>query len=57
MFIGFWRSKEDAIRGGRGPQHRLARGIIMTTYEHIDVKGLRLTIGNGVSGWSLGPYV
>ena len=48
---GFWRSKEDAIKGGRGPQHRIAKGIIMTTYKHIDIKGLRLTIDDDVARW------
>ena len=56
-YAGFWRSKEDAIRGGRGPQHRIARGIIMTTYKHIDIKGLRLTIDDDVAGWKFGSCV
>ena len=56
-YTGFWRSKADAIKGGRGPQHRIARGIIMTTYEHIDIKGLRLTIDDSVAGWRFEPYV
>lgn len=29
----------------------------MTTYEHIDIRGLRLTIDDEVSGWRFEPYV
>ncbi|KIV77397.1 hypothetical protein PV11_09194 [Exophiala sideris] len=51
-----WRSKEDAILGGIGPWHKQARGVIATMYEQIDVKGLRLTIGDDCESWSFAPY-
>lgn len=49
--IGLWRSKEDAIAGGKGPQHKQARGVIPQMYESIDVKGLKLTIEDDVTDW------
>lgn len=53
---GLWRSKEDAIKGGRGPWHKQARAIIAKMYEEIDVKGLRLVIEEGVESWSFSPF-
>ncbi|KAK5189572.1 hypothetical protein LTR92_010474 [Exophiala xenobiotica] len=53
---GVWRSKQDAINGGTGPWHRQARAIITTMYEEIDVRGVRLTIDDGVGSWSFVPY-
>ncbi len=53
---GVWRSKQDAINGGTGPWHRQARAIIPKMYEEIDVRGVRLTIDDGVSSWSFAPY-
>jgi hypothetical protein len=52
MRVGFWRNKEDAIKGGRGPWHRQARAAIPGMYEQIDVKGLRLIIGEDAESWS-----
>ena len=54
---GFWRNKNDAIKGGQGPQHHKARGIIMKTYESINVKGLSLTIEDDVAGWKIQPHL
>ncbi|EHY59494.1 hypothetical protein HRR83_001230 [Exophiala dermatitidis] len=51
-----WRSKEDAVNGGRGPWHKQARAAIAQMYEMIDVHGLRLTIEDDVEDWSFGPY-
>ena len=56
MQPGFWRLREDAIEGGRGPWHKQARAIIPKMYEEISVKGLRLSIEDGVDSWSIGPY-
>ena len=50
---GFWRLKEDAIKGGRGPWHKQARSIISQMYEEINVKGLRLTIEDEVEAWTI----
>ncbi|KEF63360.1 uncharacterized protein A1O9_01337 [Exophiala aquamarina CBS 119918] len=46
-----WRSKEDAIKGGRGPWHKQARACIANMYENIDVSGVQLTIGDNVESW------
>ena len=56
MFVGFWRHKDDAIRGGRGPWHKQARMIIPQMYEDIIVKGLRLIIEDGIESWTIGTY-
>ncbi|OCT48655.1 hypothetical protein CLCR_05122 [Cladophialophora carrionii] len=53
---GLWRSKEDAVNGGRGPWHKQARAAIPNMYEHIDVKGLRLVIEDDVRSWSFEPH-
>ncbi|KAJ9615149.1 hypothetical protein H2200_001223 [Cladophialophora chaetospira] len=52
-----WRSKEDAINGGKGPWHKQARAAIPEMYEQIDVKGLRLVIEDDVRSWNFGPHV
>ncbi|ETI26460.1 hypothetical protein G647_03237 [Cladophialophora carrionii CBS 160.54] len=51
-----WRSKEDAVNGGRGPWHKQARAAIPNMYEHINVKGLRLVIEDDVRSWSFEPH-
>jgi hypothetical protein len=48
---GLWRNKEDAVKGGQGPQHRQARTIIPRIYEDINVKGFHLIIGNNLEEW------
>lgn len=52
-----WRSKEDAVAGGKGPWHKRARGVTKEMYEAIDVKGLRLTIEDDVAGWKFEKWV
>ncbi|KIX93099.1 uncharacterized protein Z520_11156 [Fonsecaea multimorphosa CBS 102226] len=52
----FWRNKEDAVNGGRGPWHKKARAAISSMYEEIDVKGLRFTIEDDVASWAFSPY-
>ncbi|OQV08902.1 hypothetical protein CLAIMM_13111 [Cladophialophora immunda] len=52
----FWRNKEDAVNGGRGPWHKQARAAISSMYEEIDVKGLRFTIEDDVASWGFSPY-
>ncbi|KAK5058937.1 hypothetical protein LTR84_011201 [Exophiala bonariae] len=46
-----WRSKEDAINGGRGPWHKQARACIANMYESIDVTGVQLTVEDDVKSW------
>lgn len=48
---GLWRSKEDAVSGGSGPWHQQARAVIPQMYEMIQIKGLSLTIEDGLSSW------
>lgn len=48
---GLWRNKEDAVKGGQGPQHRQARTIIPKMYEDINVKGFHLIIGDKLEEW------
>ena len=54
--LGLWRSKDDAIKGGRGPWHKQARAVIPRMYEEICVKGLRLTIEDDVRGWFFASF-
>ena len=49
---GLWRSKEDAVKGGLGPWHKQARAIIPQMYEMINIKGLSLTIDDGINSWA-----
>jgi hypothetical protein len=49
---GLWRSKEDAVKGGLGPWHKQARAITPQMYEMIDIKGLSLTIYDGIHSWA-----
>jgi hypothetical protein len=44
------------MKGGKGPLHREARGFISKAYESINIKGLRLTIEDSISSWSIVPY-
>jgi hypothetical protein len=49
--ISLWRSKEEAVMGGRGSWHKQARTVIPQMYEKIDVKGLRLVIEDDMRDW------
>lgn len=49
--------KEDAVAGGKGPWHKKARRVIPQMYESIQVKGLKLTVDDDVSGWRFEPWV
>lgn len=46
-----WRSKADAVAGGKGPWHKRARDVTSKMYESIEVRGLRLTIEDEVDSW------
>ncbi|KAF1957698.1 hypothetical protein CC80DRAFT_389067, partial [Byssothecium circinans] len=43
----FWRSREDAHKGGLGPWHAKARAAGRTLYEHIRFSTHRFTITDG----------
>lgn len=49
--------KEDAMAGGKGPWHKRARGSIPRMYDNIDVRGLKLTIGDDVNHWQFEPWI
>lgn len=46
----FWRSREDAIKGGRGEWHKQARGVVPRMYERILVVGLTMVVEEGCRG-------
>jgi len=48
---GLWVSKPDAVAGGKGPWHKRARGVTGRMYEEIEIRGLKLTVGDGVRKW------
>ncbi|KAB2571988.1 UPF0643 protein [Lasiodiplodia theobromae] len=48
----FWHSREDAAAGGKGPWHKKARGAAITMYESIRFETRRLTVEEGVTGWT-----
>lgn len=52
MFAGFWHTREDAAAGGKGPWHKKARGAAITMYESIRFETRRLTVEEGVTGWT-----
>lgn len=55
--LGLWVSKDHAVAGGKGPWHKKARAATMRTYESIDVRGLKLTVEDGVEAWKFEPWV
>lgn len=50
--VGLWHSREDAANGGRGPWHKKARAAAGVMYESIRFETRRLTVEEGVSGWT-----
>ncbi|KAK4198344.1 hypothetical protein QBC40DRAFT_283827 [Triangularia verruculosa] len=48
-----WRSQEDARKGGVGPAHRKAAGAARHLYSFWKIDRHRLTIEDGVNGWSI----
>ncbi|KAK4176659.1 hypothetical protein QBC36DRAFT_290340 [Triangularia setosa] len=48
-----WRSQEDARKGGIGPAHRKAAGAARHLYSFWKIDRHRLTIEDGVNGWSI----
>ncbi|KAF3048572.1 hypothetical protein E8E11_005871 [Didymella keratinophila] len=47
----FWRSKEDAVKGGGGPWHAKARRAGRELYESIVFSTHRFTVGDGARAW------
>lgn len=45
--VGFWRSREDAYKGGTGPWHARARAAGRRLYEHIGFTTHRFTVLDG----------
>ena len=46
-----WRSRQDAIAGGSGPFHKLARDCALEMYDLINVRGLRLVVEQDATEW------
>ncbi|KAG5933024.1 hypothetical protein E4U53_001122 [Claviceps sorghi] len=48
-----WRSREDAIQGGKGPAHRKAAGATRSMYAYWKIDQHRLTITNNAESWEI----
>ena len=53
IFVGIWRSREDARLGGRGPWHAKARAAARELYEEIVFSTMRLDITDDVQSWGI----
>lgn len=51
-----WRSREDAIAGGRGPAHKKAAGSTRSLYAYWKIDQHRLTIADGVDSFEITPW-
>lgn len=51
-----WRSRQDAVDGGRGPAHRKAAGSTRSLYSFWKIDQHRLTIREGASDWVLDSW-
>ncbi|KAF4122951.1 hypothetical protein GMORB2_6499, partial [Geosmithia morbida] len=51
-----WRSREDAIAGGRGPAHRKAAGSTRDLYASWKIDQHRLTIREGGQEWEISKW-
>ena len=51
-----WRSREEAIAGGRGPAHRKAAGSTRSLYAYWKIDQHRLTIADGVESFEIAPW-
>ena len=47
--LGFWRSREDAHKGGLGPWHKKARAAARTMYESIVFSTHKFTVLEGAN--------
>ncbi|KAG6279948.1 hypothetical protein E4U48_008223 [Claviceps purpurea] len=48
-----WRSRGDAIEGGKGPSHRKAAGATRSLYASWKIDQHRLTIRDNVDSWEI----
>ena len=48
-----WRSREDAIKGGVGPAHRLAAGAARHNYTEWRIERLALIYYDEVKTWKI----
>ncbi|OAA38638.1 UPF0643 protein [Metarhizium rileyi] len=51
-----WRSREDALEGGRGPAHRKAAGATRSLYAYWKIDQHRLTVRNNVDSWEISAW-
>ncbi|KAF4503836.1 hypothetical protein G6O67_008776 [Ophiocordyceps sinensis] len=51
-----WRSRQDALDGGRGPAHRKAAGSTRALYASWKIDQHRLTIRDNAHGWELSSW-
>ncbi|KJZ73042.1 hypothetical protein HIM_07614 [Hirsutella minnesotensis 3608] len=51
-----WRSRQDALDGGRGPAHRRAAGSTRALYAYWKIDQHRLTIREGADSWDISTW-
>ncbi|KAL2204950.1 hypothetical protein CC79DRAFT_1252485, partial [Sarocladium strictum] len=51
-----WRSRDDAIAGGRGPAHKKAAGSTRSLYAYWKIDQHRLTVRDGADSWEIVPW-
>lgn len=51
-----WRSREDALAGGRGPAHRKAAGSTRALYAYWKIDQHRLTISENAENWEISDW-
>lgn len=51
-----WRSREDAVEGGRGPAHRKAAGSTRALYAFWKIDQHRLVVRDNVDSWEIVPW-
>lgn len=51
-----WRSREEAIAGGKGPAHRKAAMSTRSLYAYWKIDQHRLTIHDGAAGFEIEPW-
>ncbi|QPH18859.1 hypothetical protein C2857_003964 [Epichloe festucae Fl1] len=48
-----WRSRQDALEGGRGPSHRKAAGATRSLYAYWKIDQHRLAVRDNVNSWEI----
>lgn len=51
-----WRSRQDALAGGRGPAHRKAAGATRSLYAYWKIDQHRLTVRDNVDSWEIADW-